>query len=165
MLPTHIEQLQVEAGMLPTQNEQKDEAEPMATLSDEVKAFIVRSLARYETPLNVADAVMANFGIKVERQQVFAFDPAGSRPPAQRWRDLHAATRQAFLRDVAEIGVAQKAVRLAMLDRMARDAMSTHAYSRAAGFLEQAAKECGGLFDKGRSVATPADAPPKEAAS
>jgi hypothetical protein len=73
---------------------------------------------------------------------------AGSRPPAQRWIDLHAATRAKFMQAAAEIGIAQKLVRLRMLDRFANRADEENKMSLAAGFLAQAAKECGGFYER-----------------
>jgi hypothetical protein len=105
-------------------------------------------LARYETPTRVAASVEAEFGVAIDRRQVYAYDPAGSRPPAQRWIDLHAATRAKFLAAVAEIGVAQKLVRLRMLDRFANRADENNQMERAAAFLVQAAKECGGFYER-----------------
>src|SRR5438309_3743548 len=133
--------------MQPMQTGRSQDEESMANLTDEIKEFIVRGLARYDTPSQVAEAVKAQFGIAVSRQQVFAYDPEGSRPPAPRWIALHAATREKFLSDVAGIGVAQKAVRLRMLDRWAREADERHFTTVAATFLEQAAKECGGIYE------------------
>jgi hypothetical protein len=115
-------------------------------LTDEMKTFIVKGLARYETPTRVAASVQAAFGIAIDRRQVFAYDPAGSRPPAQRWIKLHAATRARFLRAASEIGVAQQVVRLRMLDRYANRADENNQMERAAAFLAQAAKECGGFY-------------------
>jgi len=130
-------------------------------LTDEMKAFIVRGLARYETPSRVAASVRAEFGVELDRRQVFAYDPAGSRPPARRWIALHAATRAKFLHAVAEIGVAQKVVRLRMLDRYANHADEANQTVRAAAFLAQAAKECGGFyerFQRPKSVSAPTEA-------
>ena len=117
-------------------------------LTDEIKAFIVRGLARYETPTQIAAAMKENFGIEITRRQVFSYDPAGSRPPAQRWIDLHAATRAKFLQAMAEIGITQKLVRLRMLDRYANRADEYNQMERAAAFLDQAAKECGGFYER-----------------
>jgi hypothetical protein len=117
-------------------------------LSDEIKAFIVRGLARYETPTRIATSVKVHFGIEIDRRQVFAYDPAGSRPPAQRWIDLHAATRAKFLQAMAEVGITQKLVRLRMLDRYANRADEDNQMERAAAFLDQAAKECGGFYER-----------------
>ncbi|MDQ7246866.1 DUF2280 domain-containing protein [Dongia sedimenti] len=119
-----------------------------SVLTDEVKVFIVKGLARYETPSRVAASVLAEFGIAIDRRQVFAYDPAGSRPPAQRWIDLHAAARAKFLRALSEIGVAQKVVRLRMLDRLANRADEANQTERVAKLLEQAAKECGGFYER-----------------
>jgi len=117
-------------------------------LTEEQKAFIVRGLARYETPTQIAAAMKENFGIEITRRQVFAYDPAGSRPPAQRWIDLYAETRAKFLQATAEIGVAQKIVRLRMLNRYAIRADEQNYTERAAKFLAQAALECGGFYER-----------------
>jgi hypothetical protein len=131
-----------------TQTGRRQEQKTPSILTDEVKAFVVRALARYETPTRVAAFVKANFGIEIDRRQVFAYDPAGSRRPAQRWIDLHAATRAKFMGALAEIGVAQKVVRLRMLDRFANRADENNQTERAAAFLAQAAKECGGFYER-----------------
>lgn len=67
----------------------------------------MRGLAHYETPSRVAASVQARFGIAIDRRQVYAYGPAGSRPPTRRWIDRHAKTRAQFLNAAAEIGVAQ----------------------------------------------------------
>jgi hypothetical protein len=135
-------------GAQTTQTGRRPDQETKSVLTDEIKAFIVRGLARYETPTRVAASVEAQFGVAIDRRQVYAYDPAGSRPPAQRWIDLHAATRAKFLAAVAEIGVAQKLVRLRMLDRFANRADENNQMERAAAFLVQAAKECGGFYER-----------------
>jgi hypothetical protein len=124
------------------------EKESRPRLNDEIKEFIVKRLACYETPSRVAAAVRLDFGIDIDRRRIFDYDPKGSRPPAQRWIDLHAATRARFLRDVAEIGVAQKVIRLRALDRFAEMAEDNHRHDKAAKYLEQAARECGGFYDR-----------------
>ena len=97
-----------------TQNE-----ESMPTLTDEIKTFIVKGLACYDTPSQVADSVKANFNIEITRQHVYAYDPKSSQHMAPRWKELHAATRAALLRETSEIGIAHRAVRLLRLDRLA----------------------------------------------
>jgi hypothetical protein len=131
-----------------TQTGRRQDKKAPSVLTDEMKTFIVKGLARYETPTYVAAAVHAQFGVEIGRRQVFAYDPAGSRPPAQRWIDLHAATRAHFLQDVASIGIAQKVVRLRMLERYARQADEHNFTERAAKFLQQAARECGGFYER-----------------
>jgi hypothetical protein len=119
----------------------------MPTLSDEIKGFIVVGLAHFDSPSRVAEAVKSTFGVELTRRHVYAYDPRCTQPPAPRWRELHAATRAAFLREVGEIGVAHKTVRLRMLDRMARHAERRHYMGLACTILDQAAKESRGLFD------------------
>lgn len=122
------------------------EAESRPRLSDEVKTFIVQRLACYETPSRVAAAVRLNFGIDIDRRRVFDYHPKSA--PAQRWIDLHAATRARLLSDVSDIAVAQKVIRLQMLDRFAQQAEDENQHDKAAKYLAQAARECGGFYDK-----------------
>jgi hypothetical protein len=130
-----------------------EEDKPATVLTDEIKAFIVRGLARYETPTRVAAAVKSVFGVEVSRQHVHIYNARGAQPPAERWCELFEQTRESFLTDLAAIGVAQKAVRLHRLERFAQLAEESGCYTKAAAFLEQAAKECGGVFE-GRKRAT-----------
>jgi hypothetical protein len=127
------------------------ERKPATILSDEIKAFIVGRLARYETPTQVVEAVKKVFDVEVNRQQVFSYHARGSRKPAEKWCELFEVTREAFLNDFSAIGVAQKAVRVRMLERYAQQAEERGQYTRAAGFLEQIAKECGGVYEGKRS--------------
>jgi hypothetical protein len=136
----------------------------MNMLSDEIKEFIVRGLARYETPSQVAAAVQAEFGIEVSRQLVHTYDPTGSQPPAERWIELHAVTREKFLSEIAAIGIAQKAVRLRKLERYALEAEENRYFIKAAAFLEQAAKECGGIYEGRKPSARSKDVPPMDSA-
>ncbi len=140
--------LGIPAGPDPaTQTGRRPDEKAKSVLTDEMKVFIVRGLARYETPTRVAAAVQAEFGVEIDRRQVHAYDPAGSRRPAQRWIELHAATRAKFMDAMAEVGVAQKIVRLRMLDRLANAAEERYP-ERAAKFLLQAALECGGYYER-----------------
>ncbi|HVY98309.1 MAG TPA: DUF2280 domain-containing protein [Dongiaceae bacterium] len=140
----------------------------MPTLTDEIKTFIVKGLACFDTPSEVAGAVKATFDVDVTRQQVHRYDPACVQPPARRWRALHAAARHAYLAQFAEIGVAHKAARLSALDRMVHQAAARNDFRLAASILEQAAKECGGMYDGRRRLphllaSMPATRPPHPA--
>jgi hypothetical protein len=132
------------------------------TLTNEIKQFIVKALACFDTPSDVAEAVKANFGIAVTRQHVHIYNPDGAQPPALRWRELHAATRQAFLREMSEIGVVHKAVRLRMLDRLAHRCERNNV-ALALDCLEQAAKECGGMYESRKAAAVRKDHAPEAA--
>jgi hypothetical protein len=107
----------------------------------------------------VAEAVKANFDIEISRQHVYAYDPKSSQSMAPRWKELHAATRRVFLSEIAEIGVAHRAVRLRVLDRLVHRC-ERNSVALAIECLEQAAKECGGMFEN-RKAAMPQPAAPQ----
>jgi hypothetical protein len=121
----------------------------MAVLTDEIKEFIVKGLACYDTPTYLVDAVRVNFGIEVTRQQIYEYDPR--RGTSQRWRDLFAATRASFLREAGEIGITHKLMRLRMLDRLAHRC-ERNSVALAIRCLKEAAKECGGMYENRRPV-------------
>ncbi|MBA2057339.1 DUF2280 domain-containing protein [Psychrobacter cryohalolentis] len=120
----------------------------MATLNNGVKTFIVQGLATYMTPSEVAEAVNQEFGITITRQQVAKYDPhkAAGVNLAQKWQDLFKQFRDDFNNDIQAIPIANKAYRLNMLDRMARDAEKSKNRPLAAALAEQAAKEMGEVF-------------------
>ena len=64
------------------------------------------------------------------------------------------------MRETATLGIANKMVRLRMLEAMAQRALARNFDQKAAAFLEQAAKECGGLYERHRrqDPSPPADA-------
>ncbi len=47
----------------------------MAALKPEIKAFIVQSVACFDTPSQVVESVLKEFGIQITRQQVEQNDP------------------------------------------------------------------------------------------
>lgn len=120
----------------------------MAALSTEVKAFIVQSLACYETPAKVIELVKENFKVVVTRQQVSAYDPANAmaKSLSQKWIDLFKTTRSRFQTEITDIPIANKAYRLRVLDRMATRAEGMKNLALTAEIIEQAAKECGDAY-------------------
>jgi len=92
----------------------------MATLREPVKIFIVQSLACFETPQQVADAVKQEFGIEIERQQVSAYDPTKptGKNLSKKLKDLFTRTREDFKSNIYDIPLANKAVRLNELQKM-----------------------------------------------
>ena len=126
----------------------------MATLNNKVKAFIVQGLATYMTPSEVAQAVKEEFDIVVTRQQVSFYDPskAAGLTLSKKWADLFKQFRDDFNNDIQAIPIANKAYRLNMLDRMARDAEKSKNRPLAASLLEQAAKDVGEVFTNKQKV-------------
>lgn len=86
----------------------------MASLKSEVKAFIVQSLACFDPPSQVVDAVLKEFGVKITRQQAESHDPnkAAGKTLAKKWIDMFNATRDRFQNETADIAIANKAYRL-----------------------------------------------------
>ena len=108
----------------------------MATLTDDVKAFIVQALACFDTPHQVSDAVKEQFGLTVSRQQCEAYDPSKKIGAAlsKKWRELFEETRKQFLAETGSIPIENQAYRLRVLNRLLVKAE------------KQAAKEAGGTF-------------------
>ncbi|MGO0650666.1 DUF2280 domain-containing protein [Citrobacter freundii] len=120
----------------------------MATLKGEVKAFIVQSLACFDTPSQVVEAVKKEFGITIPRQQVESHDPtkANGKGLAKKWVEMFNETRERFQNVISDIPIANKAYRLRVLDRMATRAEGMKNLALTAEIIEQAAKECGDAY-------------------
>ena len=120
----------------------------MATLSNEVKAFIVQALACFDTPSQVAAAVREEFGIEVTRQKCEAHDPTkrAGKDLAKRWVVLFEDTRKRFREETAEIPIANRAYRLRAMGRFIERAEGMKNIPLAMQILEQAAKECGDML-------------------
>lgn len=126
----------------------------MAALSTEVKAFIVQSLACYDTPAKVIELVKENFRVTVTRQQVSAYDPANAmaKSLSQKWVELFNTTRTRFQTEITDIPIANKAYRLRTLDRMMNKAENMRNMALAASLMEQAAKEVGDAYTNRQKV-------------
>ena len=120
----------------------------MAKLTSEQKLFIVGELAMYASPSEVAEAVFERFGVRIDRSQVARYDPDNVRSvsTSQELRDCFAARRKRFLEEVDDIPIANRAYRVAQLQRMFIRARDAGNRQQAAALLEQAAKETGGSF-------------------
>ncbi|MDF7650762.1 DUF2280 domain-containing protein [Erwiniaceae bacterium L1_54_3] len=140
----------------------------MAALKPDVKAFIVQSVACFDSPSQVADAVLKEFGIKINRQQVEQNDPtkASGKKLAKKWVDMFHATRERFQTELADIPIANKAFRLRTLDRMASRTEGMKNFALTAQLIEQAAKEVGDAYTNRQKIEhTGKDGGPIEAAT
>ncbi len=126
----------------------------MAALKGEVKAFIVQSLACFDTPSQVVESVKKEFGLAIPRQQVESHDPtkANGKGLAQKWVDMFNATRERFQSEISDIPIANKAYRLRALDRMMTRAEGMKNMALAASLMEQAAKEVGDAYSNKQKV-------------
>ncbi|EJD6422014.1 DUF2280 domain-containing protein [Citrobacter freundii] len=126
----------------------------MAALKPDVKAFIIQSLACYDTPSQVVEAVQKEFGINITRQQAESHDPtkASGKTLAKKWGELFNATRERFQNEISDIPIANKAYRLRVLDRMATKAEGMKNMALTAALMEQAAKEVGDAYTNKQKV-------------
>lgn len=125
----------------------------MATLKKEVKVFVVRSLAVFNTPQETADLVNQEFGTVVDRQQVAKYDPTKrtGQNLSQDLREEFWATRNEFLENPKNhVPIANLTVRLQHLQRL----IDRHSKNPVLlmDALEQAAKDVGGLYTNQRSI-------------
>ncbi|WP_447777053.1 DUF2280 domain-containing protein [Pseudomonas chlororaphis] len=119
----------------------------MTALNNEIKSFIVQSLACFDSPSQVASAVKEQFGVTVSRQQVETHDPTrkSSKGLAKRWVTLFNDTRDSFRSEMVKEPIANRAVRLRALGRMLEEAEESGNLVMAMKLLEQAARECGDM--------------------
>ncbi len=126
----------------------------MTKLTDPIRAFIVQGLACFDSPTQVSNAVKDEFGVVVPRDLVQKYHPerVASRGLAKKWRVLFEVQRRAFLQVVAEIPIANQAVRLRALQRQLERAERSNNSMLVLQVLEQAAKEIGGAYGDKRRV-------------
>ncbi|WP_145533512.1 DUF2280 domain-containing protein [Yersinia alsatica] len=126
----------------------------MAALKPEVKAFIVQSLACYDTPSQVVALVKQEFSLTLTLQQVSSYDPtkAIAKNLGQKWIDLFNSTRARFQTEISDIPIANKAYRLRALNRMAASTEKMKNFSMTAQLMEQAAKEVGDAYTNRQKV-------------
>lgn len=95
----------------------------MTMLKESVKVFIVQSLACFESPQQVADAVKQNFNIEIERQQVAAYDPTKltGKNLSQKYKDLFRQARTDFKANVEDIPIANTAFHFKALQQLYDD--------------------------------------------
>lgn len=126
----------------------------MAALSTEVKAFIVQSLACFESPTKVIELVKQEYGVEVSRQQVSQYSPGNAMAAnlSQKWIELFRSTRERFQTEISDIPIANKAYRLRVLDRMMNSAEKMKNIALASEIIEQAAKEVGDAYTNKHKV-------------
>ncbi|MCW8041152.1 DUF2280 domain-containing protein [Acinetobacter entericus] len=127
----------------------------MAALKEPVKIFIVQSLACFDTPQQVADAVKQRFGIELERQQCENYDPTkyGGRNLSKKLKDLFDRTRKDFKENIEDIPIANKAFHFKELQQMYGDytknkVMKAKVLKQAQGLIQMGNAGPSGLSEK-----------------
>ena len=118
----------------------------MAALKEPVKIFIVQALACRDTPQEVAEQVLQEFGVKVDRKQCQSYDPtkAAGKNLSKKFIELFNKTRADFDAGLIDIPIAQKYYRLKQyqkhLEKNARNTVMS------LNIMKQAAQDLGGQF-------------------
>ena len=120
----------------------------MAALKEPVKIFIVQALACFETPQQVADAVMQRYGIEIDRRQCENYDPTkfAGRNLSKKLKELFERTRKDFRKNIEDIAIANKAFRLNELQKMYDDSGRNKRAKQ--NLLKQAFQETDGRVTK-----------------
>ena len=124
----------------------------MAALKEPVKIFIVQALACRDTPQEVAEQVLQEFGVKVDRKQCQSYDPtkAAGKNLSKKFIELFNKTRADFDAGLIDIPIAQKYYRLKQyqkhLEKNARNTVMS------LNIMKQAAQDLGGQFTNRQEI-------------
>lgn|SRR5690606_13317854 len=124
----------------------------MAALKEPVKIFIVQALACRDTPQEVAEQVLQEFGVKVDRKQCQSYDPtkAAGKNLSRKFIELFNKTRADFDAGLIDIPIAQKYYRLKQyqkhLEKNARNTVMS------LNIMKQAAQDLGGQFTNRQEI-------------
>lgn len=124
----------------------------MAALKEPVKIFIVQALACRDTPQEVAEQVLQEFGVKVDRKQCQSYDPtkAAGKNLSKKFIELFNKTRADFDAGLIDIPIAQKYYRLKQyqkhLEKNARNTVIS------LNIMKQAAQDLGGQFTNRQEI-------------
>jgi len=125
----------------------------MAELTDTQKSAIITALARFARPAEVVVMMRDEFGVVVELPQISRYNPhLASYEGGEKWRDLFDEQRKAYIEEVSAVPVANQGFRLRRLQHYIEEAEKKKQWALAAGLLEQAAKEVGGVLTNDRNL-------------
>lgn len=127
----------------------------MAQLKKEIKLFIVRSLAQFNTPTETAQAVHQEYGVQITKQNCEKYDPtkrSGQSLSAELKAEFE-ATRKQFIETPQNIPIANLVYRLERMQRIVENAGKNNMLVLTT--LEQAAKDVGGMYTNTRIEKVP----------
>lgn len=124
----------------------------MAALKKEIKLFIVRSLARFNTPTETVELVNQDYGVQVTKQQCEKYDPtkrAGENLSDELKKEFE-ISRKEFLEAPQNIPIANLSVRLQRMENQ----YQKHGKNRVAALsiLKQAAEDVGGKYTNKQEI-------------
>ena len=123
----------------------------MAALKEPVKIFIVQALACRDTPQEVADLVLQEFGVTIDRKQCQSYDPTkvAGKNLSPKFKKLFEETRKKFDDGLVDIPIASKHFRMKQYDKLLQKTKNTVMVLR---IMEQAAKDSGGQYTNKQEV-------------
>ena len=124
----------------------------MAQLKKEIKLFIVRSLAQFNTPTETAQAVHQEYGRQITKQNCEKYDPtkrSGQTLCAELKTEFE-ATRKQFVDNPQHVPLANLTYRLERMQRVIDHAGKNSVLVLTT--LEQAAKDVGGVFTNRKEI-------------
>lgn len=126
---------------------------PKSDLKIQHKRFIVMLLAVHESPREVRAAIKEEFRIDVSLQQLQHYDPdtVAGRSLTKELKTLFETTRKEF-EAKEDIPLSKKVVRLKKLSKYVEQMEAAGNVVKAAEFLEQIAKEQGGMFTNRKEI-------------
>ena len=71
-------------------------------LTREQKIYVVRRLAAYDRPAEIARDLKKRFGIEITRQAIMQYDPTKGSECAEEWAELFRALRREYMDDKAD---------------------------------------------------------------
>lgn len=120
-----------------------------ALLTEDAKDFATMCFARFMRPSQVIAAIEERYGVTIDKRLIQNYDPetAKGQTLGKKRKALFWATRERFLKELEEIPIANKAVRLQQLQLHYERAIDskTPNVRLALEVLEKAAKEAGGV--------------------
>jgi hypothetical protein len=134
----------------------------MAALTDEQKVFVVVRLACYNSPASVIRGLREEYGVKVDRRAIQAYDaskPYNTRRMSKALRKLFEETRELFERDAIKVPIASKIYRLQAYQRAMERAEEMGNLVLVGEMCERAAKEVGNAYTNKREMSGPGGAP------
>lgn len=123
-------------------------------MPEEAKDFAVLCFARFMRPGQVMEAIKDRYGLDIDRRLIQNYDPTVTKgyQLGKKRKQLFEVTRERFLKELEDIPIASRAVRLQQLQHHYVTAIDRNNLGMGLRILEQAAKEAGGVHTNERHV-------------
>lgn len=125
-------------------------------LPHDIVVRVVQSFACWTPASEIADHLLRDLGVRVATHQLYRYDPdrPAGRDLPEELKNLHAEAREEYREAVGDVPISNRVYRMRELQRMYERATDeVHGSDKfALQCLEQAAKECGGAYERSIQV-------------